>query len=111
MYDYRLKKELSLTDILSYEWMYHTSKDEILKAWDEYGDEISRLGRLATSKKPLMKFQEDTIKCPQCGESVPIYVPYKCGESVSISGPYKPNFCQNCGQHLDWGGIDEWREI
>lgn len=42
MYDYRLKKQLSLTDILSYEWIYHTSKDEILKAWDEYRDEISR---------------------------------------------------------------------
>lgn len=34
MYDYRLNKELTLTDILSFEWIYHTSKDEILKAWD-----------------------------------------------------------------------------
>ena len=99
MYDYRLKKELSLTDILSYEWMYHTSKDEILKAWDEYGDEIGCLGRLAASKKPLMKFQEDGIKCPKCGEYVLVYK------------SYKPNFCQNCGQHLVWDGIDEWREI
>ena len=99
MYDYRLKKELSLTDILSYDWIYHTSKEEILKAWDEYRDEISSTGRLATSKKPLMKFQEDTIKCPHCGESVPVY------------GPYKPNFCENCGQHLVWDGVDEWREI
>ena len=99
MYDHRLKKELSLTDILSYDWMYHTSKDEILKAWDEYRDEISSIGRLATAKKPLMKFQEATIKCPHCGESVSVY------------GPYKPNYCENCGQHLDWDGIDEWREI
>ena len=71
MYDYRLKKELSLTDILNYDWIYHTSKDEILKAWDEYRDEISSIGRLATAKKPLMKFQEATIKCPHCGESDP----------------------------------------
>lgn len=99
MYDYRLKKQLSLTDILSYEWIYHASKDEILKAWDEYRDEISRLGRLATPKKPLIKFQEDAIKCPKCRESVFVY------------GPYKPNFCQNCGQHLVWDGIDEWREF
>ena len=84
--------------------MYHTSKDEILKAWDEYRDEISRLARLATSKKPLMKFQEATIKCPHCGESISIYRPYK-------PNYYKPNYCENCGQHLVWDGIDEWREI
>ena len=59
MYDHRLKKELSLADILSYDWIYHTSKDEMLKVWDEYRDEISSIVRLATSKKPLMKFQEE----------------------------------------------------
>ena len=99
MYDYRLKKELSLTDILSYEWMYHTSKDEILKAWDEYRYEISSLGRLATPKKPLIKFQEDRVKCP------------KCGKYLSLIGEYKLNFCPNCGQRLVWDGINEWREI
>lgn len=32
MYDYRLNKQLSLTDILSFEWIKYTDKDEILRA-------------------------------------------------------------------------------
>ena len=99
MYDYRLNKQLSLTDILSFEWIKYTDKDEILKAWDEYGDEINRLGRLATPKKPFMKFREDRLKCP------------KCGKYLSLIGEYKPNFCPECGQHLAWDGIDQWKEI
>lgn len=98
MYDYRLNKQLSLTDILSFEWIKYTDKDEILKAWDEYGDELSCLGRLVTPKKPLMKFREDGAKCPRCGRYL-------------FFGASEPNFCSNCGQRLVWDGIDQWKEI